>query len=231
MDKTTSRIRLLVVDDHPVVRAGLVTLLSVQADMAVVGEAVDGKDAIDQVSALHPDIVIMDITMTGMNGLEATRVIRELYPKTRVLVLTMHESEEYLRLALDAGATGYVLKKAANTELAVAIRSVHRGEVYLYPSFTRVLLGDRLQGGEAVNRAEEVAAERLSDREIQVLRLVAQGYSNREIADELALSVRTIETYRARLMEKLHIKTRVGLVRYALTNGLLDDILQHDASS
>ncbi len=218
----TQKIRLLVVDDHPVVRAGLRTLLGVQGDMEVVGEAVDGETAVQRALELEPDVVVMDITLGETTGLEATREIRKRLPKTHVLVLTMHDSEEYLRLMLDAGATGYVLKKAANTELAVAIRAVHRGEIYLYPSFTRILLGDRLQD-ETVNRSEADSQERLSEREIQVLRLIAEGYTSRQIAEKLFLSVRTIETYRARLMEKLQIKSRVGLVRYALRNRLLDD--------
>ncbi|MBC7234445.1 MAG: response regulator transcription factor [Chloroflexi bacterium] len=220
-----NQIRLLIVDDHPVVRAGLKTLLSVQPDMVVVGEAADGEAALEQVAALRPDIVIMDITLGGFSGLEATRQIKKRFPETKVLVLTMHESEEYLRLMLEAGATGYVLKKAANTELVVAIRAVQRGEIYLYPSFTRILLADRFHGHEGVNRSAQDSIERLSDRERQVLRLVAQGYTSREIAEQLYLSARTIETYRSRLMSKLGIKSRVGLVRFALSQGLLDDVI------
>jgi two-component system, NarL family, response regulator NreC len=216
------KIRLLVVDDHPVVQAGMRTLLGIHADMEVVGEAVDGETAIRRALELKPDVVVMDITMAGMNGVEATCKIKELLPETKVLVLTMHDNEEYLRMMLDVGATGYVLKKAANTELAVAIRAVHRGEIFVYPSFTRILLGDRLQDNESVSHSDQDAGERLSERELQVLRLIAEGYTNRQIAEKLFLSVRTIETYRARLMEKLQVKNRVGLVRYALRNQLLD---------
>jgi two-component system, NarL family, response regulator NreC len=216
------KIRLLIVDDHPVVQAGLKTLLGIHSDMEVVGEAVDGEMAIKRALELEPDVVVMDIAMAGMNGVEATRKIKELLPETKVLVLTMHDNEEYLRMMLDVGATGYVLKKAANTELAVAIRAVHRGEVFVYPSFTRVLLGDRLQDNESVSHSDQDTGERLSEREMQVLRLIAEGYTNRQIAEKLFLSVRTIETYRARLMEKLQVKSRVGLVRYAIRNQLLD---------
>jgi two-component system, NarL family, response regulator NreC len=216
------KIRLLIVDDHPVVQAGLKTLLGIHSDMEVVGEAVDGEMAIKRALELEPDVVVMDIAMAGMNGVEATRKIKELLPETKVLVLTMHDNEEYLRMMLDVGATGYVLKKAANTELAVAIRAVHRGEVFVYPSFTRVLLGDRLQDNESVSHSDQDTGERLSERELQVLRLIAEGYTNRQIAEKLFLSVRTIETYRARLMEKLQVKSRVGLVRYAIRNQLLD---------
>jgi two-component system response regulator NreC len=218
------RIRLLIVDDHPVVRAGLRTLLGAQADMEVVGEADDGALAIDQALALEPDVVIMDIALGGMSGMQATREIIRRLSNTQVLILTMHKEEEYLRQVLDLGATGYVLKQAVDTELAVAIRAVHRGEVYLYSSFTKALLGDLGPGKEA---SEEGAStdtyDLLSRREKEVLRLVALGYTNQQIADQLYLSVKTVETYRARVMRKLDLKSRAALVRYALRRGLLDD--------
>jgi two-component system response regulator NreC len=216
------KIRLLVADDHPVVRAGLRMLLSAQLDMEVVGEAVDAAAAVARAMELRPDVVIMDITMEGMSSLAATREIRRRIPETKVLVLTIHDNEEYLRQMLEAGATGYVLKQAADIELAVAIRAVHRGEVYIYPSFTRVLLGDLAQDIEMERYAEQDAYELLSQREKQVLRLVALGHTNRQMADQLFLSVKTIEAYRARLMQKLHLKGRSALVRYALRKGLLD---------
>jgi two-component system response regulator NreC len=214
------KIRLLVVDDHPVVRAGLRTLLGAQPDMEVVGEAENGTTALEQSAQLQPDVVVMDITMEGMSGLVATRELKKRMPAIKVLVLTMHENEEYLRQMLEAGATGYVLKQAVDTELAVAIRAVHRGEVYLYSSFTRVLLGDLGQGEEAEDGR---SYDHLSPREQEVLRLVALGYTNQQIADELFLSVKTVETYRARVMDKLNLKSRSALVRYALRHGLLDD--------
>jgi two-component system response regulator NreC len=216
------KIRLLIVDDHPVVRAGLRTFLAAQTDMEVVGEAVDGAAGVQAAEMLKPDVVIMDITMGGMDGLAATRLIRDRVPSSKVLVLTMHDSEEYLRRMLEIGATGYVLKKAANTELAVAIRAVYRGEIFVYPSFTRVLLGGTLASQEAPNAGGSSTAETLSQREGQVLRLLALGYTNRQIAERLYLSTRTVETYRARIMEKLNLKTRVALVRYAMEKGLLD---------
>lgn len=219
------KIRLLLVDDHPVVRAGLRTLLGAQLDMEVVGEAVDGATGVERTLELKPDVVVMDITMEGMDGLSATREIKKRIPESKVLVLTMHDNEEYLHLMLEAGARGYVLKKAANTELAVAIRAVHRGDIFVYPSFTRVLLGDLTQNGEKTRGGQWNSPELLSQRETQVLRLVAQGYTSRQIANQLFLSVRTIETYRARLMDKLSLKSRVALVRYALRHGLLDDVI------
>lgn len=216
------KIRLLIVDDHPVVRAGLRTFLAAQTDMEVVGEAVDGAAGVQAAETLKPDVVVMDITMGGMDGLVATGLIRERVPSTKVLVLTMHDSEEYLRRMLEIGATGYVLKKAANTELAVAIRAVCRGDIFVYPSFTRVLLGGAPASREAPVGDGSGTPETLSQREEQVLRLLALGYTNRQIADRLYLSTRTVETYRARIMEKLNLKTRVALVRYALQKGLLD---------
>lgn len=218
-----NKIRLLVADDHPVVRAGLRMLLGTQPDMEVVGEAVDGATAVERALELRPDVVVMDITMRGTDGLAATREIVKRIPQTKVLILTMHDSEEYLRQTLEAGATGYVLKQAADTELAVAIRAVQRGEIYLYPAFTRVLLRDLTPNRDTDGQAQRDSYELLSPREKEVLRMVALGHTNRKIADQLFLSVKTIETYRARVMEKLNLRTRAALVRYALLRGLLDD--------
>lgn len=215
-----NKIRILVVDDHPVVRTGLCTLLSAQADMEVVGEASAGDVAVERVIELAPDVVVMDITMEGMGGLEATREIRERAPGTKVLVLTIHNNVQYLRLALEAGATGYVLKRAADTELAVAVRFVHRGEVFVYPVFTHVLLGDLAPRGE--DSVPQDSYEELSLREKQVLRLVALGYTNSQIAERLFISAKTVGTYRSRLMSKLNLQSRPALVRYALEKGLLD---------
>ena len=218
-----TKIRLLLADDHPVVRAGLCTLLSAQPDMEVVGQADSGVGAVERALECQPDVVVMDITMEGTNGLTATREIKERLPQTHVLVLTVHNSVEYLRRALEAGATGYVLKQAADTELAVAIRAVQRGEIFVYPVFTRVLLGDWSPDGAAEDQGRPDSYDLLSPREKQVLRLVALGYTNRQIAERLYLSVKTVGTYRARLMAKLDLKGRPALVRYALKRGLLAD--------
>jgi two-component system response regulator NreC len=225
-----NKIRILIVDDHPVVRAGLVTLLSGQADMEVVGEASDGDSAVEQAVELMPDVVIMDITMEGMGGLEATHDIKRRVPQAKVLVLTIHRSVEYLRRALEAGATGYVLKQAADTELAVAIRVVHRGEIFVYPVFTKVLLGDLAQSQKSSDRPSLDGYELLSPREREVLRLVALGYTSRQIADQLFLSVKTVGTYRGRLMAKLNLKSRPALVRFALERGLLNHVPAPDRS-
>lgn len=224
------KIRLLLADDHTVLRAGLRMLLNAQPDMEVVGEAVDGAEAVERALELKPDVVLMDITMGSMSGLAATREIKDRIPQTRVLVLTMHDDEEYLRQMLEAGATGYVLKRAADTELVVAIRAVQRGEVFLYPSFTRVLLGDLLRKRGVDSDSQQDSYELLSQREREVLRLVALGYTSQQIADQLFLSVKTIETYRGRLMGKLNLKGRAALVRYALRKGLLNhEVGKHSA--
>ena len=224
------KIRLLIADDHPVVRAGLRTLLAVQPDMDVVGEATDGVTAVEYALALKPDVVVIDITMSGMDGLAATREIIKKLPGTQVVVLTIHNDEEYLRRALEAGATGYVLKEAVDTEIAVAVRVVHRGEIFLYPSFTRVLLDDLIQKQDPDSPFQQDNYDLLNSREKEILRLVALGDTNREIAERLFLSVRTIESYRARLMEKLNFKSRGELVRYALRKGLRSGDLEqaHD---
>jgi two-component system response regulator NreC len=225
------KIRLLVADDHPVVRAGLRTLLGAQPDMEVVGEVEDGTAAIEQAAELTPDIVVMDITMGDVNGIQATRQIRQRLPETKVLVLTMHDNEEYLRQMLEAGATGYVLKQAVDSELAVAIRAVQRGEVYLYSSFTKVLLGDLGADDQEIDIEARDSYERLSQREQEVLRQVALGYTNQQIADQLYLSVKTVETYRARVMTKLNLESRAALVRYALRHGLMDDEVPAEGES
>jgi two-component system response regulator NreC len=191
--------------------------------MEVVGEASDGATAVERTAELMPDVVVMDITIEGMGGLEATRQIKDQVPQIKVLVLTIHRDVEYLRRALQAGASGYVLKQAADTELVVAIRVVHRGEIFVYPVFTRVLLGDLASDDDEVDHPQSDGYDRLSPREREVLRLVALGYTSRQIADQLYLSVKTVGTYRGRLMAKLNLKGRPALVRYALDRGLLDD--------
>ncbi len=216
-----SRIRLLIADDHTVLRAGLTMLLNAQADMEVVGEASDGKEAVEKARALRPDVVLMDIAMPGAGGLEATKQICRALPKTKVLVLTMHNDESYLRQFLQAGAAGYVLKKAADTELTDAIRAVHRGDVFVYPSLTKALLNDYLGLPKSAGE-DEIEEDILSEREREVLKLIALGYTHQQIADRLYLSIKTVETYKARLMEKLNLRGRADLVRYALSRGWLE---------
>jgi two-component system, NarL family, response regulator NreC len=212
----TQIIRVLLADDHAVLRAGLRALLSAEPDLEVVGEAGDGEEAVALTERLKPDVVVMDITMPRMDGLQATRRITERLPDTRVLVLTMHAEDQYLFRVIEAGGSGYVLKRSADTELMNAIRAVQRGEAYLYPSATRTLLEAYRRG----DRSTETPTT-LTDREEEVLKLTAEGYSNTEIAQRIYLSPKTVDTYRQRIMEKLGLHHRAELVRYALDRGLL----------
>jgi two-component system, NarL family, response regulator NreC len=218
---TTPKARLLIADDHAVLRSGLRVLLDAQPDMEVIGEAADGAEAVREALSLRPDVVLMDVAMTGEGGLEATRRIREQAPEVKVLVLSMYDDESYLRRALEAGASGYALKRAADTELLSAIRAVVRDEVYLHPALTRVLVADLLGRDASSPRPVRPDSSPLSEREVEVLRLVALGHTNQEIADSLYLSVKTVESYKGRLMEKLGLRGRAALVRYAVEAGLL----------
>jgi DNA-binding NarL/FixJ family response regulator len=212
-----TRIRILLADDHAVLRAGLRMLIGSQRDLEVVGEASDGDEAVRKAAVLRPDVALVDITMPGSGGIKAIERIRQAAPATKVLVLTMHDVPAYLRAALAAGATGYVVKRAADSDLLAAIRGVHRGRTVLDPALSARVV----QGG--VRRrapAGPTPTALLSQREREVLELVAQGYTNQQIADHLGLSVKTVETYRARLVEKLGLQSRAELVRYALDSGL-----------
>ena len=215
------KIRILIVDDHFVVRLGLRTLLETEPDMVVVGEGATGVEGVAQAELLKPDVVVMDISMPEMDGLEATRRIRALGQSLHVLILTVHAQERYLFSVLRAGASGYVLKSTIDTELVEAIRVVARGEAFLYPSATRMVLEDYLTRVQSGN--EQDAYERLSEREREVLRLLALGHTAGDIAERLYLSPKSVETYRSRIMEKLGLDSRPALVRYALARGLLAD--------
>lgn len=214
-------IRVLLADDHAVLRSGLKLLLDARDDMVVVGEAGDGAELLSLVGETEPDVILLDLTMPRLGGLEALPLLRERAPDARVLILTMHDDQGYLRQALRMGAAGYVLKKAADVELIAAIQAVMRGDVYVHPSMTRSLLDEMIPESDR-DAGEDDLWSALSDREQQVLRLVALGHTNQEIADRLALSVKTVETYRARGMEKLALRSRAALVRFALARGLLD---------
>ena len=216
-----SKIRVLIADDHAVLRAGLNMLLNAQPDIEVIGEAADGDEAISKTLELKPDVLLLDITMPGKGGIEVIRKLKAEASPTAILVLTMHEDEDYFRETLSSGALGYIPKKAADAELISAIRIVHSGQVFLYPSLTKNLVKELIYSGAFEKEAGSDSYGRLSRREREVLQLVAQGYTNQQMADRLFLSVKTIETYKTRVMEKLDLHSRVELVRFALQRGLL----------
>ena len=213
------KIRVLLVDDHTLLRAGLRMLLSAEPDMDVVGEASSGEEGIEKARELRPDVVLMDLSMPGMGGLDATRAISSAGLGTRVLVLTVHAESEYLMPVLEAGGSGYVTKHSADTELVEAIRVVARGDVFLYPSAAKVLT-QTLRTPRGAGASDD-PLHLLSPREKEVLTLTAEGYSSTEIGDQLHLSHKTVETYRQRLMDKLDLHHRSELVRFALSRGLL----------
>jgi two-component system, NarL family, response regulator NreC len=209
-------IRILIVDDHAVVRSGLKLLLEGQADMEVVGEAGDARMAVFEARAHKPDVILMDVVMPAGSGIEATPAVLKEAPDAKVLILSMQDDPAYVREAFAVGASGYVLKEAADSELVAAVRDVASGNHYVHPA-----LGARLVAAEADDRAR-AAEDPLSEREHEILRLLALGHTNQEIASELYLSVRTVETHRAHIMQKLRISTRAELVRFALERGMLD---------
>ncbi|MEP6910261.1 MAG: response regulator transcription factor [Actinomycetota bacterium] len=210
-------VRVLIVDDHAVVRSGLRRVLEAEEDIEVVGEAGDMRTAVFEARAHKPDVVLMDIVMPGASGIEATPAVLTEVPETKVLVLSMQDDPRYVREAFEVGAMGYVLKEAADTELVGAVREVAGGGRYVHPA-----LGARLVEAEVEERAR-ADADPLSDREREVLRLLALGHTNQEIAKMLYLSVRTVETHRAHIMQKLRLSTRAELVRHAIDAGLLEE--------
>lgn len=215
----TEKIRVLLADDHAVLRSGLRALLDREPDMQVVGEAANGRQAVELAQTLKPDVIVMDISMPEMDGLTAAKAIDGLKLPCHIVILTVHAEEAYLFQTLQVGASGYVLKSSADRELIDAIRAAQRGEVFLYPSAVRKLLGEYLRGAQAEGRRSEL--ETLTSRERQVLKHTAEGFTNQEIAEKLLISPKTVDTYRQRIMEKLNLHHRSELVRYALKTGLL----------
>jgi len=216
---TTAPAHILLADDHAVLRAGLRLLLTGQEGLLVIAEAATGLETLRLAEKLQPDLILLDVSMPALGGLETLPLLRKVAPATRILILTMHDDPQYLRQALQSGAVGYVLKKAADTELLSAVRAVLRGEVYIHPSITRVLLDDLLPAAGDSGPANQW--ESLTEREQTVLRQVALGYTSAEIAEQFNLSAKTVETYRARGMEKLALRSRAALVRFALRRGLI----------
>jgi len=215
------KIRVLLVDDHAIVRAGLRMILASEADMALVGEAADGDTALRLTEETHPDVVVMDISMPGLGGLEGIRRIKDSVPDTRVVVLTMHEDERYFFQALEAGASGYVIKGATPAELLSAIRAVRDGQAYFCPSLAKQMLNDYLRRADAGSEKEKDTLTKLSDREKEVLKLIAEGKTGREIASQLFLSPNTVERHRANIMDKLGLHNRAELIKFAIRKGLV----------
>jgi two-component system response regulator NreC len=214
-----STIRVLLAEDHTIVRKGLRSLLDGEAGIQVVGEAADGREAVSKVGQLLPSIVLMDIAMPGLNGLEATRQIRKQFPKVKVLILTMHADEEYILQILQAGAHGYVVKQAAPEELVSAVQAVCRGELFLSPSISRTVIQEYIRQAEAM--AGQDSYDLLTPREHEVLQLITEGYPPRKIAERLCISVKTVETHRAHLMHKLDAHSTADLTRYAIRKGII----------
>jgi len=212
-----NRIRVLLAEDHTIVRKGLRSLLDDETEIEVVGEAEDGQQAIELVQRVQPDVVLMDITMPVLNGPEATRQIKKLFPQVKVVVLTVHSTEEYIFQILRAGASGYVVKQAAVSELVQAIQTVHRGDSFLSPSISRQVVEEYGRRAEAI----EDKYDRLTNREREVLQLIAEGRANREIAQLLHVTVKTVEAHRAHLMDKLGLRSTAELTRYALRKGMV----------
>ncbi|MFW5941078.1 MAG: response regulator [Chloroflexota bacterium] len=214
------KIRIILADDHVVVRSGLRMLLAAHSDIEIVGEAESGVEAVEKVRISKPDVILMDIQMPDMNGIEATQRIKKVAPETAVLALTMHEDDHYFFEMLHAGASGYVPKRAAPDELLNAIRTVNEGDVFLYPSLAARLVKDYLHRADAGDHL--MVQDDLTPRELEVLTLIAQGLTNAEIAEELVISVKTVDRHRENIMRKLNMHSRIDLVKYALKMGLIE---------
>ena len=210
------KIRILLVDDHTIMRDGIRALVSLDDGIEIVGEASEGKEAIQKVQELKPDLVVMDIAMPGMDGLEATRRITKKNPIVKILILTQHDNREYILSTIKAGAAGYLPKRALGSELVSAIRAVHEGQSFLYPSAAAALIEDYRQQAE-----EEEPYGRLTPREREILKLIAEGHTSREIADILFVSLKTVHGHRTHIMEKLDLHNRTKLIKYAMRKGLV----------
>jgi two-component system, NarL family, response regulator NreC len=217
-----SPIRVLLAEDHNVVREGLRLLLNAQPDFLVVGEATNGSQAVLLAHETCPDVVVLDISMPELDGLQVTRLIRADCPQVQVLILTMHESDSYFFRAVEAGASGYLLKRAASEDLINAVRAVAHGEAFFYPSLARKLLDGYLQHGRSGPAAGPAEYDELSEREREVMFLLVRGLSNQEIAEQLVVSTSTVQTHRSHILQKLGLETTVDLVRYAIRHGLIE---------
>lgn len=214
------KIKLLVADDHKIFRQGIKMLLEEESDLQVVGEASDGREAVKKATELKPDVILMDIAMANLNGLEATRQIKKQLPSAKVIMVTMHKNEEYVLQSFQAGASGFILKEGAVEELVSAIRSINSGKSFLSPSISKTLIDAYMRKMETGKT--ETPFDLLTDREREVLQLIAEGYTNREVAKSLFISVKTVEAHRAHIMQKLNIHDIAKLVKYAIQKGLVD---------
>ncbi len=214
------KVKLLVADDHKIFRQGIKKLLEEESDMQVVGEAADGREAVKKSTELKPDVILMDIAMANLNGLEATKQIKKVLPSIKVIMLTMHKNEEYILQSFQAGASGFILKEGAVEELVSAIRSIHQDKSFLSPTISKTLIDAYLRKMETGKT--ETPFDLLTDREREVLQLIAEGYTNREVAKALFISVKTVEAHRAHIMQKLNIHDIAKLVKYAIQKGLVD---------
>jgi len=215
-----AKIKVLLADDHAIVREGVKMILAREPDFEVVGEAQDGRQALELVERMKPNVVVMDISMPGMGGIEATQQVKEGHPGVNVIALTMHEDESYVFKLLRAGASGYVLKRAAAQDLVQAVRAAAKGEAFLYPSVARKVVEDYLKRVEAGEERERY--DGLTEREKEILTHIAEGLSNQQIAQKLYISIKTVQTHRAHILEKLGLHDRTELVRYAIRKGLIE---------
>jgi DNA-binding NarL/FixJ family response regulator len=213
------KIRILLADDHTILRNGIRAILEDEPGMLVIGEADDGRKAVSLACQLKPDIVVMDIAMPLLNGLEATRQIKHSCPEVKVVILTMHDNEEYIIQMLEAGAMGYILKDAAARELISALRTVHKGEAVLSPAITRIVIEDYLRWG-GIRPSEN--NEELSPREREILQLIAEGYTSKQIAEMLVISIKTVQAHRNSLMQKLNLHNRGELIKYAIQKKIIE---------
>jgi len=214
------KISVLLAEDHTIVRKGLRSLLDKEIGIEVIGEAEDGREAIRKAEELHPDVVVMDIAMPGLNGLEATRQIKKRFPGMKIIILTVHNNEEYVLQTLQAGASGYLVKKAAPSDLISAIRAAYQGESFLSPSISRTVIDEYLRKTEKMSERDEIYGK-LTDREREVLQLIAEGHTNRKIAELLHISIKTVETHRAHIKDKLDVSSTAELIKHAIRKGFL----------
>ena len=213
--------KILIVDDHEVVRDGLRNILTSLDNVSIAGEAGNGEDAVKMYSSLKPDLVIMDISMPGMNGIEATRVIKEKDPDARILILTMHDNQEYLNQIIRSGAKGFILKNTDKEELLDAVQTVASGDNFFSKDISKLIIDNYIRTAKETEKNDGYKEVPLTKREIEILKLIASGYSNQEIANILYISYNTVDTHRKNIMHKLSIKNTAGLVRYAIEKGLI----------